>query len=98
MKTYIQLFLLCISVLLTTQINISILKGEKLFNNFTPIVLNLDTPDTMEKKSSVDLICVIDVSGSMRGPKINQVKGSLKTLISMMDPTDRIGLVLLSSI
>ena len=97
MKTYFQLFLLCISVLLTTQINISILKGEKLFNNFTPIVLNLDTPDTMEKKSSVDLICVIDVSGSMRGPKINQVKGSLKTLISMMDPTDRIGLVLFNN-
>ena len=79
------------------DIEISILKGDKLFNQNTPFVINLLAPEKKEqeeKRISADLICVIDISGSMEGEKIQLVKESLKILVDMMDPKDRIALVL----
>ena len=91
---YITLSTLFISAF---SLDISILKGDKLFNNNTPIIINIDSPNTTDKKSNVDLICVIDVSGSMHGNKIKQVKDSLLTLVKLMDSNDRLGLVLFST-
>ena len=79
------------------DIEISILKGDKLFNKNTPFVINLLAPEKKEqeeKRISADLICVIDISGSMMGDKIYQVRESLKILVDMMDQNDRIALVL----
>ena len=79
------------------DIEISILKGDKLFNQNTPFVINLLAPEKKEqeeKRISADLICVIDISGSMMGDKIYQVRESLKILVDMMDQNDRIALVL----
>ena len=76
---------------------ISILKGEKLFNQNTPFIINILAPESKEQNEtrvSADLICVIDVSGSMRGDKIYAVKESLKLLVEMMNNKDRIALVL----
>ena len=80
----------------TNDIEISIIKGDKLFNSNTPFAINLTTPqpDENDKKSNADLICVIDVSGSMFGVKIQQVKDSLKILLDIMDEKDRICLIL----
>ena len=46
------------------DIEISIIKGDKLFNQNTPFAINLTTPepDVNDKKSNADLICVIDIS------------------------------------
>ena len=80
------------------DIEISIYKGDKLFNKNTPFVVNLFAPEAKEesdeKRVSADLICVIDISGSMDGEKIHLVKESLKILVDMMDAKDRIALVL----
>ena len=78
------------------NIEIWIIKGDKLFNSNNPFVINLTTPepDENDKKSNADLICVIDISGSMMGEKIWQVKESLKILLSLMDEKDRICLIL----
>jgi len=78
------------------DISISIIKGDKLFNKNIPFVINLSTPqpDENDKKSNADLICVIDISGSMCGDKINQVKESLKILVNLMDEKDRLCLIL----
>ena len=76
------------------KINISILQGSKLFNENTPFIININSPDTMIKKSNVDLICIIDISGSMKAQKLSLVKESLKSLISLMDNNDRMALVL----
>ena len=78
------------------KIEISVLKGEKLFNENTPFVINISSPqpEINEKKCNADLICVIDISGSMQGEKIELVKESLKILIGMMDKNDRLALIL----
>jgi len=82
------------------EVEISILKGDKLFNENTPFVINLLAPESKEqeeKRVSADLICVIDISGSMGGEKISLVKESLKILVDMMEQKDRIALVLFES-
>ena len=83
----------------SNDIEISIIKGDKLFNSNTPFAITLATPeaDENDKKCNADLICVIDVSGSMMGKKIQQVKESLKILLDVMDEKDRICLILFES-
>ena len=78
------------------DIEISIIKGDKLFNQNNPFAINLSSPQPGEndKKCNADLICVIDISGSMRGEKIEQVKESIKTLLNLMEEKDRICLIL----
>ena len=76
------------------KIKISILQGSKLFNENTPFIININSPDTINKKSNVDLICIIDISGSMKNQKITLVKESLKSLLSFMDEKDRMALIL----
>ena len=78
------------------ELEISVIKGDKLFNENTPFVINISSkePDTNYKRYKTDLICVIDSSSSMRGSKIFQVKESLKTLIDLMEKDDRIALIL----
>ena len=49
--------------------------------------------DKSEKTKGVDLICVVDVSGSMSGSRINLVKESLKYLTKLMDNRDRLAIV-----
>ena len=82
------------------DIDISIIKGDKLFNQNTPFAINLLSlqSEGTEKKCNADLICVIDISGSMRGEKIRQVKESLKILLTLMDEKDRICLILFSEL
>ena len=84
------------------DIEVSIYKGDKLFNQNTPFVINLFAPEVKveeeeAKRVRADLVCVIDISGSMDGDKIYQVKESLKILIDMMDEKDRIALILFNS-
>ena len=83
----------------TNDIRMSILKGDKLLNENTPFVINLSTPqpDESDKKCNVDLICVIDISGSMSGKKIYLVKESLKILLSFLEEKDRLCLILFES-
>ena len=81
------------------EIEISVLKGDKLFNQNTPFVININSPQPKEgeKKCNADLICVIDISYSMDGEKIDLVKKSLKILVKLMDKNDRLALILFGS-
>lgn len=81
------------------SIEISVLKGDKLFNENTPFIININSPQPKEgeKKCNGDLICVIDISYSMEGKKIEQVKKSLKILTKLMDENDRLALILFCS-
>ena len=46
--------------------------------SLTPLVVSLSSEDIMDKVKGVDLICIVDVSGSMDGSPILLVKDSLK--------------------
>ena len=79
---------------LSKTINISILQSQKLFNKNTAFVVSLSSKDKLERESDVDLLCVIDISGSMKGKKLSQLKFSLKSIISFMTPKDRLCIIL----
>ena len=81
------------------NIELSVLKGLKLFNQNTPFVINIFAPELNEKQQkekiiNADLIFIIDISCSMDGEKINQVKEALKILVDMMNKNDRVALIL----
>ena len=40
----------------------------------TPLVVSLSSPDKSEKLKGVDLVCIVDVSGSMSGENIRLVR------------------------
>ena len=50
-----------------------------------------------ETKVPLDLICVLDTSGSMEGPKIKLLINTLKYLIDLLDENDRISIVRFSN-
>jgi len=69
-------------------------------------MVSIKTKDNTEKmkemvkkdgRNAVDLICAIDVSGSMEGEKIELVKKTLKYLLSLLNGSDRLCLVSFNS-
>ena len=46
---------------------------EDLTGKFTPLFVSKYSSDISEKIKDVDLICIVDVSGSMSGQKLNLV-------------------------
>ena len=61
--------------------------------SLTPLVVKLSSDDKTEKTNIVDLICIVDISGSMGGSRINLVKESLKYLVKLMDSKDKLAIV-----
>lgn len=69
-----------------------------------PVMVSVNTKSIEEEKEvdlegrpSIDLICVIDTSGSMSGTKINLVKDTLKLLLDLLNEKDRLSLITFSS-
>ena len=54
-------------------------------------------PFLQEKPERKDVVFVIDRSGSMRGPKMDQAKAALKFLVERLNPEDRFNVVAYSS-
>jgi len=48
-------------------------------------------------RTSVDLICVIDNSGSMQGEKIGLVKETINFLLETLTPSDRLSIITFNS-
>lgn len=53
--------------------------------------------DDEGEQASIDVFCVIDKSGSMRGSKLENVKLSLHYLLDLLQPEDRISIVTFDS-
>ena len=64
---------------------------------FTPLVVSFSTEDISTKVKPVDLICIVDISGSMYGDPLNLVKQSLDYLVNLMNDTDNFALVTFSN-
>jgi len=48
---------------------------------------------TPAERQSMDIVCVLDVSGSMTGHKIQQVQEATRFIIEQADPQDRLSIV-----
>jgi Mg-chelatase subunit ChlD len=66
-------------------------------NQLLPVVVNLKTKELEEDeegdRSPIDLVCVIDISGSMAGEKIDLVRKTLTSLLEVLSERDRLCLV-----
>jgi len=67
-------------------------------NQTLPVLISLNTKGDEKKelviyRPPIDLVCVIDRSGSMSGEKIKLVKDSLNYLVSILEQNDRLALV-----
>lgn len=62
-----------------------------------PVVINIKTKELDEEqegdRSPIDLVCVIDISGSMAGDKIDLVRQTLTSLLEVLNERDRLCLV-----
>ena len=67
-------------------------------NSLTPLIVTLSSEDKGVKVKGVDLICVVDVSGSMSEQnRLPLVKESLKYLVNIMNKQDRLALITFNS-
>lgn len=48
---------------------------------------------TEAERQPMDIVCVLDVSGSMRGGKISQVQSAVRFVIEQSQPGDRVGII-----
>ena len=63
-----------------------------------PALFTLKTENTQEgSRVPLDLVCVLDVSGSMQGTKITLLKDTLKYLVEILGDDDRISIVKFNS-
>jgi uncharacterized protein YegL len=51
------------------------------------------TSETSSQRAPIDVVCVIDVSGSMEGEKLSLVKKTLQFMIQQLTSTDRLALI-----
>jgi len=62
-----------------------------------PVVVNLKTKELEEDeegdRSPIDLVCVVDISGSMSGEKIELVRQTLTSLLEVLGERDRLCLI-----
>ena len=63
-----------------------------------PLLVTLDV-DAIKtsNKASIDLICVIDHSGSMEGEKMQLLKDTFKYLLELLDENDRLSIITFES-
>ena len=96
---YINIIILLLFVSFSNEVdlvNLQIAKSKSYADktgNLTPLVISVSTEDKNEKVKGVDLICIVDVSGSMEGSKMNLVKESLEYLVDLMNDDDSFALI-----
>ena len=90
---FIQIF---ISVSNQSKMSLEINRARSHYDqtgDLTPLVVSLFSEDKIEKVTGVDLICIIDTSGSMSGSPISLARESLKYLVNLMTEEDNFALV-----
>ena len=89
-----QIFSFCLNEDTNVSLQISRANSNDKTDPLTPLVVSLIGEDTNRKKiKDVDLICVVDVSGSMYGNKISLVKETLLHLVKQMTENDKLAII-----
>ncbi|MBN1875995.1 MAG: VWA domain-containing protein [Anaerolineae bacterium] len=60
------------------------------------VVVGIQALWQQQAKKPVDLVVVMDISGSMKGDKINAARASLRDFINLLDDRDRLQVILFS--
>jgi len=86
----------------TTRIEYSALPSGKTQDVFGLVTVQAgsvpEPPAGQEaERQPMDIVCVLDVSGSMQGDKIRQVQDATRFIIEQADPKDRLGMVAFNS-
>ena len=68
-------------------------RHEDKTGKLTPLVVSVSTDDKNKKVKGVDLIFIVDVSGSMSGSRMTLVKESLKYMVELMNEQDSMALI-----
>lgn len=76
-------------------INLAQLKEKSIVQ---PMLISIGVNDIkVESRASIDLICIIDISGSMEGEKIELVKNSMISMMQFLEDNDRLCIILFES-
>jgi len=86
----------------STRIEYSALPVGKMQDVFGLVTVQAaSAPDTSggdeAERQPMDIVCVLDVSGSMQGDKIRQVQDATRFIIEQADPKDRLAIVAFNS-
>ena len=94
---YKTIFLMLLIFPFINTMDIKLSLGKKLESSgYFPLVITLNEPFIYET-NPIDLFCVFDVSGSMSGSRIKNLKLSLNLIIDALDENDRLSLIKFSS-
>lgn len=79
-----------------TYPEVSAVPKSKSHDNFS-ILVHLKAPVTQNSRAPVDLVTVLDVSGSMAGTKLALLKRAMGFVIQNLGPSDRLSVIAFSS-
>jgi hypothetical protein len=74
-------------------VGITDIRVNSSFNNAWRVRKNRTTPPTSQTRVPIDVVFVIDTSGSMSGTKIDEAKTETKSFVSSLKPLDKAGVV-----
>jgi len=86
-------------VSISTRIEYTALSCGRAQDVFGIVTLQADAmaQEDLEKRQPLDVICVLDISGSMRGQKLSLVQDAVRFVIRESQPQDRLSIVTFNS-
>lgn len=95
MKNYKKFLFLIFTCFISVKcIDIKLSLGKELENSAGtyPLIVTLKEP-LMAESNAIDLFCVIDLSGSMKGARLKNVQDALNKIIDALYKNDRLSLI-----
>lgn len=100
-KKILLIFTILLPISISDEVILKINKSKHHYDqtgDLTPLIVSISSEDKTEKIKNLDLICIVDVSSSMSGNKIQLVKDSLKYIVNkLMKEEDRLAIVTFNS-
>lgn len=60
------------------------------------VAFSIEVPDKLNHRTAVDLLCILDVSISMNGESLKNLKETMKTLLNFLGEMDRLSIITFS--
>ena len=89
-KIYFFLFVICFLSMKSLDVDLTL--GVELLSENHPLIITLKEP-LIKELNPIDLFVVFDVSASMKGDRIDQLKKALNLIIDALNYNDRLSLI-----